>query len=252
LPCSFSLAPYASVADAATVTLGWDKNSEPDIAGYRMYYGTTSDRYDYSVDVGNYTSCTISGLQEGTTYYFSATAYNSNNFESDFSEELAYKIPVSDLVDGEGSNPVTIWLEAEDGYLNAPIEVFQDSNASGNNYIQAPDGSGNVYNPDQNGGYADYSFRAPVTGNYAIWGRVLATTYENNSFFISVDEGDYALWDTQQSQSWVWDKVSNRAGVDPVVYYLEAGEHTLIIKQREAGTKIDKILITSDLEFVPE
>jgi len=77
-------------ANAAQVTIAWDKNSEPDIAGYKIHYGTNSGSYDYSVNVGNYTSCTISDLAEGTTYYFSATAYNTLNNESDFSEKIAY------------------------------------------------------------------------------------------------------------------------------------------------------------------
>jgi hypothetical protein len=31
------------------------------------------------VDVKNNTSCSISGLEEGKTYYFAATAYDNNN-----------------------------------------------------------------------------------------------------------------------------------------------------------------------------
>ena len=50
-------------AAAAQVTLAWDKNPEPDIAGYKMHYGMTSGNYEYSVDVGNFASCTISGLK---------------------------------------------------------------------------------------------------------------------------------------------------------------------------------------------
>ena len=91
VPCCFS----------AQVTVAWDKNSETDIAGYKMHYGTTSGNYDYSVDVGNSTSCSISGLTEGTTYFLAATAYNTNNVESSFSEELVHTIasqpPVADL-----------------------------------------------------------------------------------------------------------------------------------------------------------
>jgi len=57
-----------------------------------MHYGTTSGDYDYSVNVGNFTSCTISGLQEGATYYFAVTAYNDID-DSDYSNEIAYTIP---------------------------------------------------------------------------------------------------------------------------------------------------------------
>jgi len=71
---------------SAQVTVAWDENSETDIAGYKLHYGSTSGNYEYSVDVGNNTSCSISGLTEDTTYYLAATAYNTNNVESSFSE----------------------------------------------------------------------------------------------------------------------------------------------------------------------
>jgi len=91
--CNFCLIPLFTYA--STVTLAWDQNPESDIAGYKVHYGTSTRNYDYSVNAGNYTSCTISGLQEGTTYYFAVTAYVSQMIESDFSEELAYTIQLS-------------------------------------------------------------------------------------------------------------------------------------------------------------
>ncbi|MGD8666783.1 MAG: fibronectin type III domain-containing protein [Desulfobacterales bacterium] len=82
VPCCF----------ASQITVAWDENSETDIAGYKVHYGTTSGNYEYIVDVGNTTSCSISGLTEGTTYYLAATAYNTNNVESNISEELVHTV----------------------------------------------------------------------------------------------------------------------------------------------------------------
>jgi hypothetical protein len=75
---------------SAQVTLQWDPNQEEDLAGYRIYYGPSSGDYSYSLDVGKTTTCTISNLQDGTPYYFAATAYDKNLQESEFSSEAVY------------------------------------------------------------------------------------------------------------------------------------------------------------------
>ena len=91
LACTFNLIPL--VTHAAQATLAWDK-SMGSVTGYEMHYGTTSGDYDYSVNVGNFRSCTISGLQEGVTYYFAVTAYTDTS-DSNYSDEIAYTIPSS-------------------------------------------------------------------------------------------------------------------------------------------------------------
>lgn len=79
-------------AFAADITIAWDANAESDIAGYKLFYGTSSGNYDVVIDVGNSTNHTVANLEEGTTYYFVATAYDTDNNESSFSEELPYTI----------------------------------------------------------------------------------------------------------------------------------------------------------------
>jgi hypothetical protein len=81
------LAP--SLAFAGEVTLAWDPNTEPDLAGYRVYYGFGSRNYDHVLDVGDRTNCQVTGLEQGRTYYFAATAVNAANMESDFSNEVS-------------------------------------------------------------------------------------------------------------------------------------------------------------------
>jgi hypothetical protein len=79
-------------AAAATVqaTLEWDPNSEPDLAGYKLHYGTGSGSYPTVVDVGRQTTYTLTGLTAGTTYYIVATAYNAAGLESTYSNEVVF------------------------------------------------------------------------------------------------------------------------------------------------------------------
>jgi hypothetical protein len=134
----------------AEVTLAWDANSEPDLKGYRIYYGETSRfgpidpvpiiaavvaekcgepgstaydeckeswenycdetdplcthqffSYDGVVDVGNVVETTLTGLKKGVKYFMAATAYDTGDNESMFSNELEHTTlvmsPVTDL-----------------------------------------------------------------------------------------------------------------------------------------------------------
>ena len=79
-----------AAAPTATVTLAWDANSETNVAGYIVYWGTTSSNYNCTTNVGNQTTATLTGLTYGTTYYFSATAFDQDGLESDFAPEISY------------------------------------------------------------------------------------------------------------------------------------------------------------------
>ncbi len=85
----------AGLARADGITLAWDPNPEPQVAGYKVYSGTASRTYSGGADVGNWTSCFMSGLEPEKTYYFAATAYSSTGEESDYSAEVVYTAPAS-------------------------------------------------------------------------------------------------------------------------------------------------------------
>ncbi len=80
----------ATHALAAQVTLAWDASPEPDLAGYKIHYGTASGSYSAHLDVRNVTTYTVTGLAEGQTYYFAATAYDEAGNESSYSNQVSY------------------------------------------------------------------------------------------------------------------------------------------------------------------
>ncbi len=114
------LSLFASRARAAQVTLAWDPNSETDLAGYKMHYGTASGTYASTIDVGNTTTCTVPDLTTGTTYFFAVTAYTTSNTESGYSNEVAYRVP-----DDSTPPPVTLSSIA----ISGPTQLDENNSA---------------------------------------------------------------------------------------------------------------------------
>lgn len=69
--------------------LAWDANQEPDLAGYKVYYGTSSREYINFIDVGKETTYRLDNLLEDVRYFVAVTAYDMSGNESDFSEEVS-------------------------------------------------------------------------------------------------------------------------------------------------------------------
>ena len=238
-----------SHATAGQVSLEWDTSNDNNILGYMVYWRTNSTNggnYSESVDVGYQYTYTLSGLTEGDIYYFCVTAYNDYT-ESDFSNEVSAIIPISNNAPGSGveNNKLLsdyevaypkVAIEAESFYINSPMISAKDSKASGGQYICVPGGRGN-------GGYAEYLFNIPKSGNYVVWGRTLAIDGGSNSFYVSLDDEYDWTWHIQTSSEWIWNA--------PRSYYLEAGQHRITIRQREKRTKLDKILFSSDPDYIP-
>lgn len=73
-----------------SVTLAWDRNTEANVAGYRLYYGTVTRVYTSVVNAGDATTASVGNLMPGVTYRFAVTALNTLGFESDYSSEIAF------------------------------------------------------------------------------------------------------------------------------------------------------------------
>ena len=132
----------------AQTTLVWDPVIHPDVAGYMVYYGTSSGDYDVSLDVGNWTSVTIAGLDDSTTYYFASTAYSTYGEESDFSNEVQWPSTTANNGGGDGGGCFistaaygsalarifheTMWRDREDGCACPPCEQGEAGGPPGN------------------------------------------------------------------------------------------------------------------------
>lgn len=65
------------------------------MAGYKVYFGTSSGQYTVSGSptvIGKVTSYTVTGLQRNTTYFFALSAYDSAGNESALSGEASKSI----------------------------------------------------------------------------------------------------------------------------------------------------------------
>ncbi|MBA3886384.1 MAG: fibronectin type III domain-containing protein [Acidobacteria bacterium] len=132
-----------SPARAATVTIAWDQNSESDLAGYVVQYGTAAGKYSQTIDVGNKTSWTLPNAEVGRTYYFTVQAYNVNGQRSAMAKEVTAAIPGSPIASGPvappfgvmdtpldnvtgvtGSLAVTGWALAQAG--GATVRIYRD------------------------------------------------------------------------------------------------------------------------------
>lgn len=82
------------ISQDQTATLSWTAPTErtdgtplEDLAGFKIYWGVEEGEYTHSatIETPNASSYVVTGLERGTTYYFAATAFDSEGLESDFS-----------------------------------------------------------------------------------------------------------------------------------------------------------------------
>ena len=81
---------------SGTIIITWDSNTEKDLGGYRVFYGSSPGKYENCVDVGKglesspgVTQYNLTGLIKGRTYYIAVTAYSKNDTSSPFSKEIS-------------------------------------------------------------------------------------------------------------------------------------------------------------------
>jgi hypothetical protein len=169
------IGPGSTQGLAAQVTLAWDANTDPAVAGYKLYYGTAPRTYGTPVDVGKVTQFTLTGIQEGVNAYFAVTAYDASRNESAFSTELkCFTLVPAPCVNGSisPSSAVVNSLGMSETFTITPAANYKVSAVT-------VDGA-------SVGAVTSYTF-SNVTANHTISAAFVANT--TNSYTISASAG---------------------------------------------------------------
>lgn len=134
--------------------------------------------------------------------------------------------------------------EAEEGAVRPNMVVGEDRRASGGRFVWAPGAPG-----AGGGGPGMVTWHLDVleAGEYRLWGRVMAPTPSDDSFFVSLREGDPARMNLRmraaERMEWgtgvtggEWKWVEFRRPLK-----LRRGSYALSLHVREDGTKIDRL-----------
>lgn len=101
-PKTASIAPQIIVPPpTVSVTLGWNASTDSTVVGYNIYYGCGTNGQEYglgsiftnTINAGNATNLTVTGLVAGRNYYFAATGYTASGMESPFSNAVGWTTP---------------------------------------------------------------------------------------------------------------------------------------------------------------
>ncbi|MBL7113466.1 MAG: PKD domain-containing protein [Bacteroidales bacterium] len=152
----------------------------------------------------------------------------------------------------EQNSQVQLWIEAEAGSIHTPMMVHDTEAASGGQYIEVRGGNNNIKNAPSDG-HTIYQFSVEKAGTYKIWGRVNINMHDEDAFWVKMDDENWVKWKgIEVGCKWHWDEVhDNLRNNQVVIYDLEAGMHTLVLTYGMDQTRLDKWLVTNDLEYNP-
>jgi hypothetical protein len=102
-----ALVALPTLVQAGTLTIAWDANTESNISGYLVFFGTRSGNYDGYVDVGGATTAVMNAADSTKTYYFAVAAYSTSGLRSGLSAEVSWKAGPPSLIN-PGSQTSTV------------------------------------------------------------------------------------------------------------------------------------------------
>jgi hypothetical protein len=145
-------------------------------------------------------------------------------------------------VDGNGAS----YIEAEKrSRQDGPIVEVTDAARSGGKYLQVTEGSGSHQTAPDEGKVLWFDVNVTNGGNFYLWALASGPDTSGDSFWVSVDGGPDTLLTLPAPPAWGWVRLSATPTSIP------SGRHTLKVKVREDGARIDRLLLTKDAGLTP-
>lgn len=142
-----------------------------------------------------------------------------------------------------------IYLEAEEMYdaaVGTAYGVVSDSNASGGKYMKTIVNNTNL--PNDPKCYLNAEFTTTQEGPYKLFFRVNCPNYDDDSYYIKIDNSDYARVNGIVTNGWQWLDMGAVAESPLPLATLTPGVHTISIASREDGACLDRICICNYVE----
>ncbi|OGC49922.1 hypothetical protein A2716_01000 [candidate division WWE3 bacterium RIFCSPHIGHO2_01_FULL_40_23] len=196
-------------------------------------------------------------LPEGTTFTtISATTDENATCRYDSAPDISY--------------PLMRWpFAATGGTSHSSLVTGLEDGTSYTIYVKCADTLGNVNTTDYN---FTFSVAAPTCvtlptntgtatlilsfdqGTYKVWSRIMSAGDSSNSYYLQVDGGcamNVSDLNGMPVNTWTWVDYQDGVTSDKTEVTLTAGTHTVKLIGREADTKVDRVIFTSDLACVP-
>ncbi|MBR0049612.1 MAG: SGNH/GDSL hydrolase family protein [Prevotella sp.] len=144
--------------------------------------------------------------------------------------------------DEEDDYGEALWIEAESlrtGSMGTAFGLVSDASASQGKYLLTATQTSSAA-PTNNAYMLTCKFNATTSNTYYVYARVKCPTWDDDSYWVSIDAPLQNFANGLQTDSWDWKTLCSG--------YLNEGEHTLTIAGREDGACLDKLCITTNTE----
>ncbi len=151
-------------------------------------------------------------------------------------------VEIKVVQDGDGKSftltaPGTLWLEAEDYSYLYEAKKVDDSQAANGQAVEALSDSGISA--------TEHLIVTTVENqDYFVWLRARASSSDNDTLFVSWNNGNEVAITVEGNDSYQWVKMDGS-------FHSSAGIYPLMVRADKAGIRWDRIVVTTDSSFDP-